>query len=100
MLPLRAIHHANCLSERIPMRVSLTLADACLASYHSFHSTDSYRNANASSHIPFDSSRRVGSNELLPDSIRLLAGNLVSGVNQACPNLFLFSSFNTSLYIL
>ena len=68
MLPLRAIHHSNRPSERIPMRVSLTLADACLASYHSFHSTDSYKHATASSHIPFDSSERVDSNESLPDS--------------------------------
>ena len=73
MLLLRAIHHSNRLSERIPMRVSPTPADACLASYHSFHSSDSYRHATASSHIPFDSSRRADSNELPPDPIRPLA---------------------------
>ena len=73
MLPLRAIHHSNRLSERIPMRVSLTLADACLASYHSFHSSDSYRHATASSHIPFDSSLRADSNGLPPVPIRPLA---------------------------
>ena len=73
MLPLQAIHYSNRLSERIPMRVSPTLADACLASYHSFHSTDSYRHANASSHIPFDSSQGADSNELPPDQIRRLA---------------------------
>ena len=67
MLPLRAIHHSNRLSERIPMRVSPTLADACLASYHSFHSTGSYKHATDSSHIPFDSSQRADSNEGLPD---------------------------------
>ena len=100
MTPLRALYHSIRLSERIPMLVSPTLADTCLASYHYFQSTDSYRHATASSHIPFDSSRRVDSNELLPDLIRLLAGNLASGVNQASPDLFLFSFFNTSLYIL
>ena len=78
MLPLRAIHHSNRLSGRIPMRVSPTLADACLASYHSFHSSDSYRHPTASSHIPFDSSRRADSNELPPDSIRLLVLELAS----------------------
>ena len=100
MSPLQDLYHSIRLSERIPMRVSLTLADTCLASYHYFQSTDSYRHATTSSHIPFNSSRRVDSNELLPDSIQLLAGNLVSGVNQASPDLFLFSSFNASLYIL
>ena len=151
MVPLQAIHHSNHLSERIPMRVSPTLADTCLASYHSLQSTDSYghatasgnipfdssrqgdsnelppdpirpltielssslrmsfpgswlpkgyRHAPASSPLPFDSSRRVDSNKLLPDLIWLLAGNLASGVNQVSPDLFLFSFFNTSLYIL
>ena len=151
MPPLRAIYHSILLSERIPMRVSPTLADFCLASYHSFQSTDSYRHATASSHIPLDSprladpnelppdsirplaielssslrmsslrswlpegyrhapasspipfdlSRQVDSNELPPDSILLLAGNLASRVNQASHDLFLFSFFNTSLYIL
>ena len=73
MLPLRAIHHSNCLSERIPMRVSPTLADASLASYHSFKPTDSYRHASALSHIPFDSSQQADSNGVLPNSIRPLA---------------------------
>ena len=72
MLPLRALHHSNRLSERIPIRVFLTLADVCLASYHSFQSTDSYRHATATSHIPFNSSRQADSNELSPDLIRPL----------------------------
>ena len=55
------------------MSVSLTLAEAGLASYHFFHSTDSYRNANASSYIPFDSSPHPDLNELPPDPIRPLA---------------------------
>ena len=76
MLPLRAIHHSNRLSERIPMRVFPTLADACLASYHTFHSTDSYKHATASSHIPFDSSQRADSNEGLPDPGRRQPGEL------------------------
>ena len=78
MLPLGAIHHSNRLSERIPMRVSPTLADACLVSYHSFKPTDSYRHATALSHIPFDSSRRADSNKLPPDSIRQLVLELTS----------------------
>ena len=78
MLPLRAIHHSNRLSEGNPMTVSSTLADICLASYHSLQSTDSYRHATSSRHIPFDSSRRAGSNELPPDSIRPLVLELVS----------------------
>ena len=53
MSPLRALYHSICLSERIPIRVSPTLADTCLASYHFFQSTDSYRHATASSHTPF-----------------------------------------------
>ena len=76
MLPLRAIHHSNRLSERIPMRVFPTLADACLASYHPFHSNDSYRHATASSHIPFDSSQQADSNEGLPDPGGRLPGEL------------------------
>ena len=72
MLPLRAIYHSISLSERIPMRVSPTLADASLESYHSFHSSDSHRHATGSSYIPFDSSQRADSNGVLPDSIRLL----------------------------
>ena len=83
MLPLRAIHHSNRLSELIPMRVSPTLADASLASYHSFHSSDSYMHATASSHIPFDSSRRADSNELPPDPIRLLAIELSSSLRMS-----------------
>ena len=55
------------------MRVSLTLADACLASYHSFKPTDSHRNATGSSNITFDSSQQADSNGVLPDSIRPLA---------------------------
>ena len=73
MLPLRTIYHSNLLSERIPMRVSPTLVDACLASYPSFRSTDSYRRATTASYIPFDSSQRADSNGVLPDSIRPLA---------------------------
>ena len=73
MLPLRAIYHSNRLSEWIPMRVSPTLADACLASYPSFRSTNSYRHATSLSHIPFDLSQRADSDGVLPDSIRLLA---------------------------
>ena len=72
MPPLRALYHLICLSERIPMRVSPTLADTSLASYHSFKPTDSHRHATASSYIPFDSSQRADSNGVLPDSIRLL----------------------------
>ena len=73
MLPLRAIYHSIRLSERIPMRVSPTLADASLTSYHSFKPTDSHRHATGSSYIPFDSSQRADSNGVLPDSIRPLA---------------------------
>ena len=69
MLPLRAIHHSNRLSELIPMRVSPTLADACMASYHSFKPTDSHRHATGSSYIPFNSSQRADSNGVLPDWI-------------------------------
>ena len=54
------------------MRVSPTLADTSLASYHSFKPSDSHRHATASSYIPFDSSQREDSNGVLPDSIRLL----------------------------
>ena len=80
MPPLRAIYHSIRLSERIPMRVSPTLADACLASNNSFQSTDSYRHATASSHIPFDSPRLADSNELLRASIRRLAIELCSSL--------------------
>ena len=73
MLPLRAIYHSIRLSERIPMRVSPTLADASLASYHSFMPTDSHRHATGSSYISFDSSQRADSNGALPDPIRPLA---------------------------
>ena len=100
MPQLRAIYHSIRLSERIPIRVSPTLADAHLASYHSFQSTGCYRHATASRHIPLDSSRRADSDELLPFLIRPLAGNLTSPVNQASPALLLFSFFNSSLYIL
>ena len=72
MLPLRAICHLIRLSERIPMRVSPTLAEASLASYHSLKPTDSHRHATGSSYIPFDSSQRADSNGVLSDSIRLL----------------------------
>ena len=54
MPPFRAIHHSIPLSERIPMRVSPTLADTCLPSYPYFKSTDSYRQATSSSDRPFD----------------------------------------------
>ena len=73
MLQLRAIYHSIRLSERILMRVSPTLADAGLASYHSFKPTDSHRHATGSSYIPFNSSQRADSNGMLPDSIRPLA---------------------------
>ena len=72
MLPLQAIHHSNRLSERIPIRVSPTLADAILVSYPSFKSTDSHTHPTGSSYIPFDSSQRADSNGVLPDSIRQL----------------------------
>ena len=85
MPPLQAIYHSIRLSERIPIRVSPTLADACLASYNSFQSTDSYRHATASSPIPCDSSRRVDSNELLPDSIRPLAIELSLSLRMSFP---------------
>ena len=76
MLPLRAIHHSNHLSERIPMWVSLTLVDTILVIYPSFRSTDSHRHATCSSYIPFDSSQRADSNGVLPNSIRLLAAEI------------------------
>ena len=76
MLPLRAIYHSYRLSERIPISVSPTLADACLVSYPSFRSTDSYRHATAVSDMPFDSSQRADSNGVLPDSIRPLADEI------------------------
>ena len=72
MLLLQAIHYSNRFSEQIPMRVSPTLAEAFLVSYPSFRSTDSHRHATGSSYIPFDSSRRVDSNGVLPDLIRPL----------------------------
>ena len=97
---LRAIYHSIRLSERIPIRVFPTVADACLASYPSFKSTDSYRHVFAVSHIPFEPSPRADSNELHPYLIWLPAGNLASPVNQASLDVFLFSFFNTSLYIL
>ena len=99
-MPLvRALYHSIRLSERIPMMVSPTLADTCLVSYHSFQSTKSYSHATASSPILFGSSQRADSIELLPNSIRPLAGHLTSQVNQASPALFHFSFFHTSLYI-
>ena len=58
------------------MRVSPTLADACLASYPSFKPTDSHRHATGSSYIPFDSSQRADSNSVLPDLISLLTVEL------------------------
>ena len=76
MLPLRAIYHSIRLSERIPMRVSPTLADACLVRYPSFGITDSYRHATAASHIPFKPSQRADSNEGLPDPGGHLPGEL------------------------
>ena len=77
MLQLRVIHYSNCLSKRIPMRVSLTLADTFLVSYPSFKSTDSHRHATGLSYIPFDSSQREDSNGVLPDSIRLQVAEIL-----------------------
>ena len=76
--PLPAIYHSNCLSEWIPMRVSLTLADTCLVSHPSFKSTDSYRHATTVSHTLFNSSQRVDSHEVLLDLIQLQAVELPS----------------------
>ena len=67
------------------MSVSPTLADTCLASYHSFKPTDSYRYATALSHVPFDSSQRADSNELPPDSIRPLAIEFSSSWRMSFP---------------
>ena len=69
MPPGRALYHSIRLSERIPIKASPTLADACPASYPPFESTDSYRHAIRTSLTPFDSAQRADSNELPPDSI-------------------------------
>ena len=76
MQPLRAIYHSDRLSERIPMRASPTLADACLVRYPSFSFTDSYRHATAVSLIPFKPPQRADSNEGLPDPDGRLPGEL------------------------
>ena len=73
MLPLRAIHHSNRLSERIPANPTPSQSANCLSRYPSFSPADSYRDATAASHIPFDSSQQADSNGVLPDSIRPLA---------------------------
>jgi len=57
-----------------------TLADLWLGRYYMFEPADSYRHATASSLIPCDSSRPTDSNGALPDSIRLLAVELPSGL--------------------
>ena len=85
MLLLRAIHHSNLLSEQIPIRVSPTPADACLVSYPSFQSTYSPRHATSLHHISFNSSRRVDSNELLPNPIQPLVVELTSFLTLATP---------------
>ena len=78
MPPLQAIYHSIRSSERIPMRVSPARTEICLASYQSFQSSDSYRHGTASSHILFDSSRRVDSIKRPPDSVQLLVVELTS----------------------
>jgi len=57
-----------------------TLVDLWLGRYYIFEPGESYRHATASSPIPFDSSRPTDSNGALPDSIRLLAVELPSGL--------------------
>ena len=69
MPPGRALYHSFHLSERIPMRASPTLTDAYLVSYPSMKSTDSYRCATRTSHIPFNSSQQADSSRPIPDSI-------------------------------
>ena len=76
MPPLRALYHSIRLSERIPMKASPTLADACPASYPSFQSTDHYRHATGTSPTPFDSSQRAHCNEGFPDPGGRLHGEL------------------------
>ena len=76
MLLLRVIYHSIRLSERIPMRASPTLADACLVRYPSFSFTNSYRHATAANLIPFKPSQRADSNECFPDPGGRLPGTL------------------------
>lgn len=73
---LRAIYYSILLVHRIQMRYFPTLADAWLACYSSFSSTDSYGPAYASSQIPVDSACLLDSNETLPDWILQLAMEL------------------------
>ena len=68
----RALYHSIRLVRRILMRALWTLADAWLVRYPSFSSTESYTQAPATSHTPFDLSRSPDSNETLADPIRLL----------------------------
>ena len=92
MLLLRVIHYSNRLSERILMRVSPTLADALLASYPSFMSTDSHRHATGSSNIPFDSSQQADSNVcFLTQSVRWLGRYLSFCM---CPDTFSYQNVN------
>ena len=76
MPQLRPIYHLIRLVRRIQMRCFSTLADAWLACYPSFSSTESYRHAPALSNIPFDSSCPPDSNATLADWIWLLAVKL------------------------
>ena len=75
-LQLRAIYHSIRLVRRTLMRPLRTLADAWSVRYPSFSCTESYDNATAMSHIPFDSSRPADSNETLEDPSGRLVGPL------------------------
>lgn len=73
---LRAIHHSICLVRQIQMTSFPTLADVRLASYPSLPSTESYGDAHASCHSPFDLSCPADSKGPLTDRIPLLAAEL------------------------
>ena len=73
---LRAIYDSIRLIRRMPIRLLRTLADPWLVCYPSISSTESYSHDPATSHIPFNSSRRPDSNKTIANSIRPLAVEL------------------------
>ena len=70
------IYHSIRLVCLILIKHLRTLADTWLVTYFSFPFTDSYSHAPTTSHIPFDSSRRLESKKTLADSIRPLVVQL------------------------
>ena len=62
-----ALYHITRLSEQIPADPSPSQSANWLWRYPSFSPADSYGDATAASHIPFDLSQRADSNEGLPD---------------------------------